>query len=135
MSASKPLFWTAFAVVAICALYFDGHADLFSMHTPLAPIKFTVWAAFAGFLGYSIYCSARENLFTSVARIAELHWGRQIGIDLYLGLLLTFFVVYLNEGSVLVVLLWLLPALAFANLVTLLYFAIHFDEIVAKFLT
>jgi len=31
-------------------------------------------------------------------------------------------------------LLWAVPTLAFANLSILLYFAIHFDEIVARFL-
>lgn len=67
-------------------------------------------------------------------KIAELHWGRQIGIDLYLGLSLTLFIVYLNEGSVLVMLLWLIPTFAFGNLATLLYFAIHYDAIVARFI-
>jgi len=31
--------------------------------------------------------------------------------------------------------LWLLPSLAFVNLATLLYFAIHFDSIVARFVS
>jgi len=57
-----------------------------------------------------------------------------VSADLYLGLCLTLFVAYLNEGSVLVVLLWLLPTLFFANLATLLYFAVHYDAIVARFL-
>jgi hypothetical protein len=35
---------------------------------------------------------------------------------------------------VLALLLWLVPILAFANLATLLYFAIHYDSLVARFL-
>jgi hypothetical protein len=135
MLSSKNLLWLAFVAFVALALYYDGHARLFTFGGPLAPIKLAIWVAFAGFLAYSVYCSARENLFRSVAKIGELHWGRQIGTDLYLGLLLALFVVYLNEGSALVALLWLVPALVFANLVTLLYFALHFEEIVGRFLT
>jgi hypothetical protein len=135
MLSSKNLLWLAFVAFVALALSYDGHARLFTFGGPLAPIKLAIWVAFAGFLAYSVYCSARENLFRSVAKIGELHWGRQIGTDLYLGLLLALFVVYLNEGSALVALLWLVPALVFANLVTLLYFALHFEEIVGRFLT
>lgn len=133
MASSKLVFWGAFVVFAACALVFNWHDDLFTLSGPLAPVKLLVWAAFLGFLAYTVYCSSREDLFTSIRRIAELHWGRQIGADLYLGVLLTLFVVYLHEGSALVVCLWLLPTLAFVNLATLLYFAIHFDSIVARF--
>jgi hypothetical protein len=121
-----------FGTFVLAALYFDGHADLFAFDKPLGLGKLVVWAAFVGFAAFSVYCSLHENLFKAVGKISELHWGRQIGTDLYLGLWLTLFVMYLNEGSLLVVGLWLLPTLAFANLATLLYFAIHFDEIVAK---
>lgn len=131
---TKSLFWALFAAFAATALYLGWHDNIFSMKGPLSAGKFVVWVAFLGFTGYTIYCSLRENLFKSIAKMAELHWGRQVGIDLYLGLCLTLFVVYLNEGSLLVALLWLVPTLAFGNLATLLYFAIHYDSIVAKFL-
>ncbi len=133
MLSSKAFFWGAFVVFAACALTFNWHGAIFAFGGPLAGVKLLVWACFAGFLAYSIHCSARENLFRSVARIAELHWGRQIGADLYLGLLLALLIVYLHEGA-LAALLWALPTLAFANLSVLLYFAIHFDAIVARFL-
>ena len=85
-----------------------------------------------GFLVYSLYCTSRENLFRTVAKMAEFHWGRQIGIDLYLGLLVGLFIIYLNEGAI-TALLWLLPVLAYANLAILLYVALHFDSLVTKF--
>ena len=65
--------------------------------------------------------------------MAKMHWGRQIGADLYLGLLVAIFFIYLNEGAV-VALIWFLPTLAFANLSILLYIALNFDTIVGKFL-
>jgi hypothetical protein len=131
----KLLFWGVFAIFFICALGFGWHDKMFVVNSPLSAGKYIVWAIFLGFLSYSIYCSSKENLFKTIGKIAEFHWGRQIGIDLYLGLSLTLFIIYLNEGSILVVALWLLPVLIFANLATLLYFAIHFDSIIAKFLT
>ena len=100
------------------------HESTLSLNVPLALAKVLVWTLLVGFLAYSIYCSSRENLFLS-----GLHWGRQIGLDLYLGLFLTLFIIYLNEGA-LAALFWLIPTLLSANLSILLYFAIHFDSIV-----
>jgi hypothetical protein len=134
MISSKSLFWALFSIFVACAFYFDWHENLFAASGPLAALKVSVWTAFFGFLGYTIYCSSREDLLGSVRKLAELHWGRQIGVDLYLGSMLALLVIYLNEGSVLVALLWLLPMLVFVNLASLLYFAIHFDSIVGRFL-
>lgn len=135
MSAAslKLVFWGAFGVFFVSALVLDWNDGVLATSGPYLPAKLAVWAAFLGYLAYTVYCSAREDLFQSIARISELHWGRQIGADLYLGLVVTlFFVVYLNEGSALVALLWLVPTLLFANLATLLYLVLHFDELVAK---
>jgi hypothetical protein len=131
----KSIPWLAFAVFSGCALLFGRSEELFISRSALPAGKYLAWAAFIAFLAYSIYCSSRENIFRSVASMARLHWGRQIGIDLYLGLAIFLFLIYLQQGSVLVVLLWLLPVLAFANLATLLYLAIHYDSVVAKVLS
>lgn len=131
--AVNALSWGAYAGFVALALYFNWHPRMFSFDGPLGACKLLVWAGLAAFLAYSIYCSSRENIFRSVPKIVAYHWGRQIGADLYLGVLLALFVVYLNEGA-LAAALWALPTLAFANLSILLYFGIHFDSIVAKFL-
>lgn len=131
----KSLPWLAFAVFAGCALLFGRSEDLFVSRSALPAGKYLAWAAFTAFLGYSIYCSLRENIFRSVAAMAKFHWGRQIGIDLYLGLGIFLFLIYLHQGSMLVVLLWLVPVLAFANLATLLYLAVHYDSLVGKFIS
>jgi len=100
--------------------------------TPLAVVLAMVACLFTA---YSIYCSGRENIFKTIRTMAWLHWGRQIGTDLYLGLLLFLAVIYLHQGSVLVLAAWLIPVLLFANLATLLYVAIHFEALVARFVT
>jgi hypothetical protein len=46
--------------------------------------------------------------------------------------LLSLSVIILHEGFV-VALVWLVPVLLFANLATLLYVAIHFEALVARF--
>jgi tryptophan-rich sensory protein len=66
--------------------------------------------------------------------MSDWHWGRQIGIDLYIGLLLSVFLIYLHTGSVGIALFWLIPCLIFGNLATLLYFAIHYNSLVEKLL-
>lgn len=52
---------------------------------------------------------------------------------MYLGLGLMLFVVYLHQGALMMA-LWLIPALVYINLVTLLFAAIYYDSLVARFL-
>jgi hypothetical protein len=126
------VFWGAYVVFVACAFVADATPQTFSFDVQLAPAKLLIWLAYLGFLGYTIHCSRREDLIASMRRIGELSWGRQVGADLYLGLALALFVIFLNERSLLAVVLWALPALFFVNLVTLLYFALHFEELVGK---
>ncbi len=134
MAASKRglALWGLYGVFAVYAVYAYWHETMFRFGGTLGGIKLLVWLALAGFLVYSAYCSSREDLFRSIGAIARLHWGRQIGIDLYLGLSIGILIIYLHEGSI-AVLIWLIPILAFANLSMLLYVAVNFDSIVARF--
>jgi len=125
--------WGVFGAFVACAIGFGWHAALFRFDGPMGLAKIVVWLAFLLFTAYSIYCSGRENVFKTIRTMARLHWGRQIGTDLYLGLLLFLAVIYLHQGSVLVLAAWLIPVLLFANLATLLYVAIHFETLVARF--
>ncbi len=117
MSANT-ISWLVYAVFATCALYFNWHEDLFAFDVRLGVVKLCVWLALLGFLAYGIYCSSRENLFRTVRKTGGLHWGRQIGADLYLGLPLALVLVHLNEGA-LAVALWALPTLAFTRIVAM----------------
>ena len=129
--AMNAVSWGIFAAFASFAFYFNWHPMLFEFDTRFGSLKAFVWTAFALFLSYSIYCSTKENIFRTVAAIAKYHWGRQIGIDLYLGLLIALTLIYLNEGALILV-FWLIPVLLFANLAVLLYLGIHFDSIATK---
>ena len=133
MSRRALLLWSTYALFVVFALYLNWHERILQFDGRLGILKLSIWAALVGFLAYSVYCSAREDLFRTIGEIGRLHWGRQIGIDLYLGLFLGLVVIYLNEG-LLAALLWTIPVIAFANLAMLLYFAIHFDAIADKLL-
>ncbi|ARS47800.1 hypothetical protein PSMEN_05135 [Ectopseudomonas mendocina] len=124
--------WGLFAVFVALALGLQGHAQMFVFAGAVGVAKALVWASWLAFVGYSIHCSRRENLFKSVRGIARLYWGRQIIIDLYLGVALVLALIALHQGA-LVMLAWLLPALLFANQATLLYIAIHFESLLALF--
>lgn len=126
----KLLPWAAFGAFVVAALVVDGRGDMLRFEGAPGVGKALVWATFLGFTAYSIHCSRRENLFATIRHIARLHWGRQVGIDLYLGLFLFLGLVYAHSGLA-GLLFWALPTLLFGNLATLLYVAIHFDSLLA----
>ncbi len=125
--------WGLYGAFALFAIFSNIQATTFQFSGPLGEIKAIVWLALFAFLAYSVYCSFKENFYRSVRSIAAMHWGRQIGADLYLGLFVSLFIIFLNEGA-LVAAIWLIPILIYANLVVLLYLAMNFDTIVAKLL-
>jgi hypothetical protein len=96
-------------------------------------VRWTALAVLLLFSAYTVFCIRKENFWKSCKAVFALKWGKQITMDLYIGLLLFNFFVYLNEGSIWTMLAWLVPSLALGNLVPLLYFVIHFDSIVAHF--
>lgn len=82
---------------------------------------------------YTIFATVKENFWRSFGAVLELKWGRQVVMDLYIGLFLFSFFVYLNEGSILIMLAWLVPFALLGNLVTLLYFIINFQSLISQF--
>lgn len=124
------IFYFAFAAYAILT---HNNEPVFSTAGPYGFGKAIVWLILAGFLAYTIYCYQQENFFKSVSKINSFLWGRQIGIDLYLGLLIPLTLIFLNEGSLLAVAIWFLPILVMANLATLLYIALNYQSLVAHF--
>lgn len=123
--------WVVFGLFVAIAMVSHSGEPIFLATGPYAYGKYIAWGLFLGFLGYSYYCSTKENIFKTLKKIFPYYWARQIGLDLYLGLVVFLFIIYLVEGSLLVTLLWLLPILLFANLATLLYFAMNYAAIVA----
>ncbi|NJM52152.1 MAG: hypothetical protein HC846_01430 [Blastocatellia bacterium] len=127
--------WLVFAIFVACALYFNWHSRLLTYNAPIDVGKYLIWMAFIGFAGYTFYCSSKENLFKTIKKMSEWFWGRQALLDLYIGSLLVVFIIYLHSGSITIALLWLIPCLLFVNLATLLYFAIHYNSIIEKFIS
>ena len=134
MSFKRNGLWIVFAIFAFTAMYFHHGESLFISQGAYSAGKPIVWLILISFLAYSIYCGSKENFFRTMKTIFPLHWARQIGIDLYLGTAISMFIIYLNEGSIMVLALWLVPIILFANLATLLYIAMNYDSIVAHFL-
>lgn len=83
---------------------------------------------------YTVHATGTENFWRSLKTVMALRWGRQVVADLYIGLLLFHFFVYLNEGSFLMMLAWLAPSLILGNLVTLVYFVLNFNSLLGLFL-
>lgn len=127
------LLWGVYVAFVAAALFLNWHSGLLAFDGELGAVKAFYWLLYLGFLAFSVYCSTQENIFRTIRKMGELHWGRQIGIDLYLGLTIALLVIYLHEG-LLVMLLWLVPTILFANLSILLYLGIHFDSIAVKLL-
>lgn len=126
----KYTFWLIYLAFVIVAIVFAKDESPFISSGPMPFGKYLSWLAFIAFTIYSYHASMHENLFKTIKTMMGLYWGRQIGIDLYIGLMIFMPVIYLNEGSLWIALIWLIPVLAFANLATLLYLAINFDAIV-----
>ncbi len=128
--------WLWFLYAAFCgiAIYYYKGESIFFSEGPYALGKPLVWIVLIAFLIYSVRISLKENFFKSLARMNPILWSRQIGLDLYIGLMFPLFVVYLNEGSLVVMLFWFVPIFIFANLATLLYLALNYDSIVAYFI-
>ena len=129
----RNLLWLIFIGFLIMALLTKKDASIFISQGPYGLGKYITWLIFFGFFGYTIYCSRKENFYKSIKRISEMYWGWQVGLDLYIGLLLPLLIIYLHGGSF-VFLLWIVPVLINANLFTLLYFALNYDSLVAQFI-
>lgn len=125
--------WIIYFLFAGIAIFYRGDEFLFVSNGPFPFGKYLVWAMYLGLLGYSLYCSTVENFFKTLKNISPMKWARQIGYDLYAGLILGLGLIFLVEGSILILLLWLFPTLVYGNLTILLYVALNYDRIVSNF--
>ena len=130
----KNLLWVVYFGFIIYAINTGKDEHIFISNGPYPLGKYIVWLMYLSFLGYSLYCSTKENFFKSLKKLYPFYWARQIGMDLYIGITITSYLIYLNEGSILVLAIWILPILIYANLVTLVYVAINYDSIISHFI-
>jgi hypothetical protein len=126
--------WILYAVFVALAIVFKGEEALFISEGPYGLGKLLVWAVLALFLIYSLHCHVKEDFFKTMSITAKYYWTKQIGLDLYLGAAMFCGLIYFNEGSIIIMLVWFVPILIFANLATLLYLALNYDSIVAHFI-
>ena len=126
--------WVLYAIFCFIAIYHHKGESIFFSDGPYALGKTFIWIVLAVFLIYSLKISNKENFFKSLARMNPILWSRQIGLDLYIGLMFPLFIIYLNEGSLVVMLFWFVPIFIFANLATLLYLALNYDSIIVHFI-
>jgi hypothetical protein len=127
--------WGAFFLFVAIAMVTNWDRQLIQFDSATGIARLVLIAVWFGFIAYSIYCSRKENFFRAVGKINQFHWGRQIGIDLYISVFMSIALVYLVTGSIVQALLWSLAFIPFANLAILLFVILHLDEIVAAFTT
>ena len=89
---------------------------------------------FVTFSAFTIYCILKENFWKSCRIIFAKKWGVQVTADLYIGLFIFLFFTYLNEGSLLITLLWAIPTLLLGNIVPLLYVFLNFGALFSHFI-
>lgn len=125
--------WLLFIGFSVFAIYTREDAHIFLSESPHPYGKCIVWFLFIVFFGYSFYSGLKENFFKTLKTMTNLYWGRQIGMDLYIGLILSTTLIGIHGGTW-ILLIWILPILIYANLATLLYFALNYDSIINYFL-
>ncbi len=96
-------------------------------------LRWIYLVAFVAFAGYTVWCIRTENFWRACRGVFQFSWGRQVTADLYLGLSIFLFIVYLNERSFAVLLAWLIPTLVLGNVTSLFYLILNFDAIVGHF--
>ena len=127
------LLWIFYAVFLALAVLYGGREPFFTTGSPFVAGKYLLLIVFLAFVGYSLHATRRENFFKSVVKINRFYWGRQIGLDLYISVFMSLALIYFHEGSLAVMMLWLLPVLVFANLAILPYIILNYGSIVNLF--
>lgn len=128
----KNLLWLVFIAFAAIGIATRQDSYIFTSESEYGAGKYIVWLVFLLFFSYSFYCSRKENFYKSIHHISQMYWGRQIIIDLYIGIILPLVIIYLH-GGVYIFLIWIVPILLNANLFTLLYAALNYDSILIHF--
>lgn len=125
--------WILFIGFSIFAIATRQDEHIFLSEGPYGYGKYITWVIFIAFFGYSFYSGLKENFFKTLKTMTSLYWGRQIGMDLYIGLIFSIVIIAIHGGTW-TLLIWILPILFYANLATLLYLALNYDSIIQHFL-
>ena len=126
------LLWVIYGAFVVLALLAHTGEPLFLSSGPLGWGKPVIWGVYLAFLAYSIWVSVNESFYKALGKMKAIKWSWQVGVDLYLGVALFACVIYLNEGSVWVLLMWLPALMIYANLATLLYLALNYQSLIDR---
>ena len=126
--------WIVYAIFLVLAIIYRSDEQILFSQGPYAVGKPIIWLIYIAFLGYSLYISTKESFVGTLKKIYPFRWARQIGMDLYVSMTLSLALIYLNEKSWMVVLVWFLPVLIYANLAVLPYLALNYDSVLANFI-
>jgi hypothetical protein len=135
INLKRHVFWLLYTTFSLVVILNNWDKNPFSFSQPMSMGKYFIWFLYFAFSIYTIYCSMTEHFMKSVRKILVMNWGRQISLDLVIGLILIIFVVYWTTGSSLSAFLWGITFIPFGNLSTLLFFAINYDKLVNVFST
>ena len=91
--------WTIYAVFVAIAIAFNGEDAAFISYGPYGWGKYLFWVLFIVFTLYTYHCSTKESLFKTIKVMRNLYWGKQIGIDLYIGLIIFLGLIFLHQPS------------------------------------
>lgn len=122
--------WGFYFIFLFIAILNRSDQYLFASSGAYAIGKPIMWLILIAFLLYSLNISRQENFFHSLKNMNSILWTRQIGLDLYLGLLVPLCLIYFSSGSLITVLFWLVPIFFFANLATFVYVVLHYDLLI-----
>jgi hypothetical protein len=126
------LLWLVFAMFAAGAVWDDSTETMFDLDTPYGWGKPVIWFVFIGFLAYSAEASRHDSLPDMLKAMLRRPWGRQIGLDLYIGLFLFGGLIWLVSGDWLALAVWLVALCVYGNLASLLWLVINYDLLVAR---
>lgn len=126
------LMWITFFAISATAVAANWSPQLWEIRNSYSYGKYALWLAYFAFVAYGLYATRREDFFKAVRKVGSLYWGRQIGIDLYIGFVFFLFFIGFHQHSVAAAALWAIPVLIYGNQLSLLYLAIHYESILPK---
>ena len=127
------VFWGGFALFVCIALVTQWSDTLLKFDDSKGLVRAGLIVIWLSFTAYSLYCIARESLLQTATDILRLYWGRQVGADLYISVLMSIGLVYLVTSSVTETLLWSIAFIPFANLAILLFIILRLEDILSAF--
>lgn len=125
------IIWSIFFVISAVTVSANWSPNLWQYNGARSVGKYALWLSYFAFVAYGLYATKHEDFFRALRKIGAYYWGKQIGIDLYIGF--AFFLVFIGwHQGFYSALVWALPVLVYGNQLTLLYLAVHYEAIFTR---